>query len=130
MAIAFGRHDVEKETKVKLNQDFGMAVETVLYLGKKKGGNYVQAGRVAKTLKFSVGYLQKVIQNLGRRGIVECKRGRIGGVRIGPKVVTLLDIWEATCGGLDFTDPPLPVMDKPLKTFADAMSKIIIYKKK
>ena len=115
---------------MKLNQDFGMAVETVVYLGKKKDAKYVQAGEIAKTLKFSVGYLQKVIQNLGRRGIVECKRGRIGGARIGPKTVTLLDIWEATCGGLDFTDPPLAMMNKPLKAFADALRKIIIYKKK
>jgi len=115
---------------VKLNQDFGMAVETVIYLGKRKGTNYVQAGEVAKTLKFSVGYLQKVIQALGKRGIVECKRGRIGGVRIGPNAVTLLDIWEASCGGLDFTDPPLAVMNKPLKVFAGAMRQIIIYKKK
>ena len=115
---------------MKLNQDFGMAVETVVYLGKKKDAKYVQAGEVAKTLKFSVGYLQKVIQALGKRGIVECKRGRIGGVRIGPKAVTLLDIWEASCGGLDFTDPPLAVMNKPLKTFAGALRKIIIYRKK
>ena len=115
---------------MKLNQDFGMAVETIVYLGKKKGANYVQAGEIAKALKFSVGYLQKVIQTLGRRGIVECKRGRIGGVKIGRKVVTLLDIWEATCGGLDFTDPPLAVMNKPLKVFAGALREIIIYKKK
>lgn len=115
---------------MKLNQDFGMAVETVLYLGKKKSTNYVQAGEIAKALKFSVGYLQKVIQTLSRRGIVECKRGRIGGVRIGSKLVTLLDIWEASCGGLDFTDPPLAVMNKPLKAFASAMKGIVIYRKK
>jgi DNA-binding IscR family transcriptional regulator len=106
-----------------------MAVETVLYLGKKKDASYVQAGEIAKVLKFSLGYLQKVIQTLSRRGIVECKRGRIGGVRIGSKLVTLLDIWEASYGGLDFTDPPLAVMNKPLKTFASAMKRVIIYKK-
>jgi len=115
---------------VKLNQDFGMAVETVVYLGKKKDTKYIQAGEIAKALKFSVGYLQKVIQNLGRRGIVECKRGRIGGARIGPKTVTLLDIWEATCGGLDFTDPPLAMMNKPLKAFAAALRKIVVYGKR
>lgn len=115
---------------MKLNQDFGMAVETVLYLGKKKNANYIQAGAIAKALNFSVGYLQKVIQSLGRHGIVECKRGRIGGVKIGRKVITMLDIWEATCGGLDFTDPPLALMNKPLKAFADALKEIIIYKKK
>jgi Rrf2 family protein len=115
---------------VKLNQDFRMAVETVLYLGKNKSGKYVQAEEIAKKLDFSVGYLQKAIQALSRRGIVECKRGRIGGMKIAAKMVTLRDIWEATNGALDFTDPPLPVMDKPIKAFAQAMDKVIIYKKK
>ena len=115
---------------MKLNQDFVMAVKTVLYLGKKKDTNYIQTEEIAKTLKFSVGYLQKVIQTLGRYGIVECKRGRIGGVKIGRKAITLLDIWEASSGGLDFTDPSLSVMDKPIKAFADAMRAITVYKKK
>jgi len=115
---------------VKLNQDFVMAVETVLYLGKSRRGEYVQAGDIAKSLKFSVGYLQKVMQNLSRRSIVECKRGRVGGAKIVAKVVTLRDVWEATSGRLDFADPPLAVMDKPLKTFADALGKVVIYRKK
>jgi len=115
---------------VRLNQDFVMAVETIIYLGKKKDANYLQTGEIAKTLKFSVGYLQKVIQTLGRCGIVECKRGRIGGIRIGRRVVTLLDVWEATSGSLDFTDPPVAMMNKPVKAFADALRAITVYKKK
>ena len=67
---------------------------------------------------------------LGKHGIVECKRGRIGGVRIRAKVITLLDLWNATCGDLDFTDPALAVMKKPLKAFADSMSKVVIYRRK
>jgi len=114
---------------VKLNQDFGMAVETIVFLKKRKNNDYIQAGEVAKALKFSVGYLQKVIQALGKHGIVECKRGRIGGVRLRAKVITLLDLWKVTCGGLDFTDPPMPIMKKPLKAFSDSLSKIVIYKK-
>lgn len=107
-----------------------MSVETVLFLKKRKTADYLQAGEIAKALDFSVGYLQKVIQMLNRHGIVECKRGRIGGVRIRAKVITLLDLWEATSGGLDFTDPALAVMKKPLKAFADSMSKVVIYRKK
>jgi DNA-binding IscR family transcriptional regulator len=114
---------------VKLNQDFAMAVEATRYLGAKKNMDYIQSKQIAKALGFSVGYLQKVVQTLSKRGILECKRGRIGGVRIGTAVVTLLDLWEVTCGGLDFTDPPLAAMDKPLKAFRDSMRKVIIYKK-
>jgi len=114
---------------VKINQDFAMAVRTIGYFRDHKGGEYVQAGQIAKALGFSVGYLQKVIQSLGRRGIVECKRGRIGGVRMRAGTVTLLDMWNVTCGELDIDNPPVAEMRKPLKTFADAMDKVVIYKK-
>jgi len=114
---------------VKLNQDFRMSVETILYLKERKTNNFVQAKEIAKALNFSVGYLQKVVQTLSRHGIVECKRGRIGGVRIRASVVTLLDLWKATCDGLEFTDPPLAIMEKPLKDFRNSLSKVVIYKK-
>lgn len=115
---------------MKINWDFAMSVETILFLKKRKTTEYLQASEIAKALNFSVGYLQKVIQMLSKYGIVESKRGRIGGVRIRAKVITLLDLWKATCGGLDYTDPALAIMKKPLKAFADSMSKIVIYKKK
>ncbi len=114
---------------MKLNQDFGMAVETVLFLKKRKSDNYVQAGEIAKALKFSVGYLQKVIQALSKHGVVECKRGRVGGVKMRAKVVTLLDVWNITCGEMEVNHPSVPDMKKPLKAFADTMAKMVIYKK-
>lgn len=114
---------------MKLNQDFAMAVEAMRYLGKRKSTDYIQSKKIAKALGFSVGYLQKVVQTLSKRGILECKRGRIGGVKIRSAVVTLLDLWEVTCGGLDFTDPPIATMDKPLKAFKDSMRRVVIYKK-
>jgi len=113
---------------VRLNQDFGMAVETVLYLKRRASTDYIQSKQIAKELRFSVGYLQKVIQTLSKRGIIECKRGRIGGVKMRANVVTLLDLWEATCGQLESVDPPLPLMKKPLKALHDAMLRVVIYK--
>lgn len=115
---------------MKINQDLAMSVGTILFLKKRKNTDYLQASEIAKALDFSVGYLQKVIQMLSRQGIVECKRGRIGGVRIRAKVVTLLDLWKATCGGLDYADPTIAVMKKPLKAFADSMREVVIYRKK
>jgi DNA-binding IscR family transcriptional regulator len=122
--------NVDKEVIVKLNQDFGMSVETIHFLGARKTSDFVQAKEIAKALNYSLGYLQKVVQTLGKYGIVECKRGRIGGVRLRSKVVTLLDLWKATCGDLNSTDPPIPAMDKPLKAFRDSMSKVVIHKKR
>lgn len=114
---------------MKINQDFAMSIETILFLKKRKNTDYLRASEIAKALNFSVGYLQKVIQMLSKHGIVDCKRGRIGGVKLRAKVITLLDLWKATCGGLDHTNPTLAVMKKPIKAFADSMSKVVIYRK-
>ena len=114
---------------MKLNQDFGMAVDTILFLKKKRTDEYIQANEIAKSLKFSVGYLQKVIQALSRYGVVECKRGRVGGVRLRAGTVTLLDIWNITCGEMELQNPTVPDMKKPLRVFADAMAKTVIYRK-
>lgn len=115
---------------MKINQDFTMSVETILFLKQRKNSDYLQASEIAKALNFSVGYLQKVIQMLSRQGIVECKRGRIGGVRIRARMVTLLDLWKATCGDLDSAEPTPAVMMRPLKAFADSMGKVVLYSKK
>ena len=115
---------------MKINQDFAMSIETILYLNKKKSNDYVQAGLIAQTLDFSVGYLQKVIQMLSKHGIVECKRGRIGGVRLRARTITLLDLWEATCGRLELAEPSLAIMKKPMKAFADSLRSTVIYKVK
>ena len=114
---------------MKINQDFVMSVQTVLFLKKRKENDYLQASEIARSLDFSVGYLQKVIQMLSKQGVVECKRGRIGGVRMRAREVTLLDLWNATCGNLNNGDPVLPVMKKPLKAFANSMSKVVVYSK-
>ncbi len=115
---------------MRINQDFAMSVEMILFLKKRNSSDYLQASEIAKALNFSVGYLQKVIQMLSRQGIVECKRGRIGGVRVRARMVTLLDLWKATCGDLDYSEASLTIMKKPLQTFANSMSKIVIYRKK
>jgi DNA-binding IscR family transcriptional regulator len=129
-AVRTEQSNERKEVVVKINQDFTMSVETILYLKQRKNSDYLQASEIAKALNFSVGYLQKVIQMLSRQGIVECKRGRIGGVRIRARTVTLLDLWKATCGNLDSVDTALDVMKKPLKAFADSMSRIVLYSRK
>lgn len=114
---------------VRINQDFGMSVQTIFFLKERNTSEFLQAGEIAKALNFSVGYLQKVVQTLGKHGIVECKRGRIGGVRIRSEMITLLDLWKATCGDPDIAEPSLAVMKKPLQAFTNSMSKIVIYKK-
>ena len=106
-----------------------MAVATVDFLKAKNTSEYIQAGEIAKALNYSVGYLQKVIQMLNKHGLLECKRGRVGGVRLSGKTITLFDLWTITCGETEFADPSIIILKKPLKVFFDAMSKIVVYKK-
>jgi DNA-binding IscR family transcriptional regulator len=114
---------------LKINQDFGMAIAAIDFLKDKNTSEYIQAGEIAKALNFSVGYLQKVIQMLNKHGLLECKRGRVGGVRLSAKTITLLDLWNITCGQTEFADPSLAIMEKPLKAFFTSMGKIVVYKK-
>lgn len=113
---------------MKLNLDFTMAVETVQFLQKNKSDDYIQAEKIAEALDFSVGYLQKVIQTLGKHGIIESKRGRIGGAKLRKRKITLLDLWNVTCGQIDAVAPVVSELKKPLKAFSDALSKVVICK--
>ena len=112
---------------MKLNYDFIMAVETIEFLAKNKGKDYIQAEKIAEALDYSLGYLQKTMQLLSKQGLIECKRGRIGGAKIGKKKITMLDVWNVTCGQID-AELTVPELAKPLKAFADALSKVVVYK--
>jgi len=113
---------------MKLNQDFTMAVETIQFLQKNKSKDYIQTEKIAEALGFSMGYLQKTMQTLSKYGIIDSKRGRIGGTRLGKRKVTLLDLWNLTCGEIDTANPAVPALKKPLKVFEDALSKVVISK--
>ena len=65
---------------MKLNLDFTMAVETIQFLKKNKGNDYIRAEDIAAALDLSIGYLQKVMQTLSKQGIIESKRGRRRGL--------------------------------------------------
>ncbi len=112
---------------MKLNLDFTMAVETIQFLQKNKSNDLIKAETVAKELDYSFGYLQKVIQVLNKQGLIECKRGRVGGMRLGKRKITLLDIWNVTLGQID-ADLYIPELKKPVKAFADELKKVVICK--
>lgn len=113
---------------MRLNQDFTMAVETIQFLQKREGNDYIQADKIAEKLGFSIGYLQKVIQTLSRHNLIETKRGRIGGNRLRNRKITLLDLWNVTVGEIDTTAPSVALLKKPLKAFSDALSKVVVCK--
>jgi Rrf2 family protein len=53
--------------------------------------------RIAEATKVPPGYLSKVLQSLGRRGLVASVPGRIGGFRLSrsPDSITVLDVVNA-----------------------------------
>ncbi len=57
---------------------------------------------IAETLQCSPAHLSKVLQDLGKRGLVQAKRGPSGGYTLGRPAgeVRLLDVYEAIEGPL------------------------------
>ena len=61
---------------------------------------------IAESLKASEAHLSKVLQRLGKVGLVASIRGRKGGYLLGkrPKAITLLDVYESIEGPLASKD--------------------------
>lgn len=63
-----------------LSQTGIYALQALLYLAGRE--EHVPAGKVAEDLAIPANYLAKVLQRLGREGIVDGTRGRNGGYRL------------------------------------------------
>lgn len=66
----------------------------------------VQVARLAEGMGASRAHLGKVMQRLGRAGLVKSVRGRKGGfvLAVQPDTVSVLDVWEAIDGPLGRAD--------------------------
>ncbi|MFH1034712.1 MAG: Rrf2 family transcriptional regulator [Pseudomonadota bacterium] len=66
------------------------------------GGGAMSTRQISEKLKVSDHHLSKVMQRLGRAGLVESLRGPKGGFRLARRgsSITLLDIYEAVEGRL------------------------------
>ena len=69
----------------------------------------MSTSRIAETTKVPPGYLSKVLQSLGRRGLVASVPGRIGGFRLSrsPAAITVLDVVNAVDPVARITTCPL-----------------------
>jgi Rrf2 family protein len=76
-----------------LSQSSEYALRAVVYLARFPENAFV-AKEVAKFTKMPPGYLAKVLQILGKKGILESKKGPNGGFTFSknPKAITLYDI--------------------------------------
>ena len=60
------------------------ALQSLIYIATRPQGEIVLARSVAGHLRVPPDYLSKIMQNLGKAGLVESYRGRQGGFRLHP----------------------------------------------
>jgi Rrf2 family protein len=79
-----------------ISQTAEYALRAVLYLGNHEG-MALTTHQIAKATRLPAGYLSKVLQSLGKAGIVHSQRGLHGGFTLtrDMKELTLLDVVNA-----------------------------------
>jgi Rrf2 family transcriptional regulator, iron-sulfur cluster assembly transcription factor len=73
------------------------AIKALLHLAELKTDEYVQVKTLSKETKIPGPYLSKLIKRLAAKGIVDTKRGSLGGVRMPlcEKHISFFDVCEA-----------------------------------
>jgi Rrf2 family protein len=88
-------------TLPKLSEAASLALHTVAFLAADPKRSR-QTKEIASALRASEAHLSKVLQRLGKVGLVRSIRGRKGGFLLGPEAghATLLDVYESIDGPL------------------------------
>lgn len=86
---------------LKISEAASLALHTMGLLASRPGDR-VSTRELAARLKVSEAHLAKVMQRLGRAGLVRSQRGPKGGFSLqrNPDDITLLEVYEATEGTL------------------------------
>jgi len=86
---------------LKISEAASMGMHAMVLLAKN-ADRVVSTGEIAKTLEVSEAHLSKVLQRLGRGGLVKSVRGPKGGFLPGrpPGQITLLQVYESIEGPL------------------------------
>jgi Rrf2 family protein len=97
---------------LKMSEATTLALHTMVYLAEEPN-QPASAREMATRFKASEAHLAKVLQRLGKVGLVHSTRGPKGGFTLAkdPDQVTLLEVYEAIEGPLEVTaclfDPPV-----------------------
>jgi Rrf2 family transcriptional regulator, nitric oxide-sensitive transcriptional repressor len=90
---------------LKVSEATALAMHTMAVLARQGNGG-LSSREIADTLRASQAHLQKVLQRLGRAGLVLSERGPRGGFMLAkqPERIRLLDVYEAVEGPLQLSD--------------------------
>jgi len=74
------------------------ALRAVVYLAQRDTTDSASAQEIAEVARVSPGYLQKILRQLARAGILSAQRGTGGGFKLAkiPSAISVLDILQAT----------------------------------
>jgi Rrf2 family protein len=88
------------ESVLRISDAASLGLHAMAVLGASDGA--VSVASMAELLSCSPAHLSKVLQDLGKRGLVTARRGPSGGYSLGRPAgdVSLLDIYEAIEGPL------------------------------
>jgi Rrf2 family protein len=92
------------------------AIEAVLDVAYNAGGATVRSGEITERQGIPARYLEPVLQQLVRAGVLVGVRGPRGGYRLGrdPRRITVGDIVRVAAGGEDEADGDTPHPGSPL----------------
>lgn len=78
------------------------ALRILLDIAQMAGTEYVSLADVAGRQEISMKYLEAIVANLAKAGLVESKRGKAGGYRLArtPDVCTVADVVRAAEGSI------------------------------
>ena len=85
---------------MQLTRQAEYAIRTILELSRLPEGNFIQTRAVALQQELPEKFLNKTIQILTRNGLVETRRGMLGGIRLAvkPGEITIADVIAAIEG--------------------------------
>jgi Rrf2 family protein len=87
---------------LRISEATSLAIHTMALLAKEPEAE-PSSREISETLHVSLAHLQKVLQRLGRSGLVRSARGRSGGFRLArpAETIRLREVYESIEGPLD-----------------------------
>ncbi|MCX5777614.1 MAG: Rrf2 family transcriptional regulator [Elusimicrobia bacterium] len=86
------------------NTDY--AIRILVTMARRQDEACSTAGYIHRDLGISLSFVRKIMQQLGKRGLLKSCKGKGGGFRIGrpPQEINIIEIITATQGPLRFND--------------------------